>query len=213
MRPRGLVSAERGQGHDLSWMETVPLFALLKNWVARSILRRPIPPLLRFDPALDEPPGSDALSDEPALSPALAGALAQRLNAVTPWHVQVAVFITERGGVGHRIRSLLWLSWREGEELGGTQETALVNLLGAVQGYMSDKTKRAWPGSAKSPRPPNGKGGLPSRQEIEDHAVEFFRRLPLPGVAIDAEIIRLWYGDESDPVLRLDPIPTSSSSS
>lgn len=98
------------------------------------------------------------------------------------------------------------MSWQRGEERGGSQETALLNLLHAVQGYMTEKTKRAWPGDGALPEFTSVDGPL-TRRQAEEHANELLSRLPLPGFAIEDGVIRLWYGDGAEPVLELEPIP------
>jgi hypothetical protein len=189
-------------------MEPVPLLALLRNWFARRVLRRNVAPFIDQLPTFDEGAEIGINADkEPTLPPALASELAKRLSAVTPWHVKVDVFVTQRGGVAHKIRSWLWMSSQGGEERGGSRETALLNLLHAVQGYMSEKTKRAWPGDGPSPEFTRV-DGPPTRRQAEEHANELLSRLPLPGIAIEDGLVRLWYGDEAQPILELEPIRT-----
>lgn len=101
------------------------------------------------------------------------------------------------------------MSWQRGEERGGSQETALLNLLHAVQGYMSEKTKRAWPGDGALPEF-TSVDGPPTRRQAQDQANELLSRLPFPGIAVADGIVRLWYGDEAQPVLELEPIRTEN---
>lgn len=116
-------------------------------------------------------------------APTLAHALATRLVAVVPRGISVvadgsSVDIASSGS-GLSV-DLGWLVEQEGDEEENVELGARV-VLDAVQDFVSEELARPWP-----------EGGTP---------------LPLPAVAVEGGVLRLWYGDQREPALELPPIP------
>jgi hypothetical protein len=137
----------------------------------------------------------------------LAEALQDRLNAVTPWHVRIRVFIPDGLDYGYKIGSWRWLNFNRGEGKGGDWRNQTLDVLSGVQSFLVTKTGRAWPATYELPRPP----GRPpdSDEEARQRAAAYFERLPHPDVSAEGGEIRLWYGDASRPVLELPSIHNS----
>jgi hypothetical protein len=112
----------------------------------------------------------------------LAHALATRLVAVVPDGISVVA-----DGSSVDVVSAAWsvtvdlgsLVEQEGDPNQNAESGALA-VLNTVQDFVTEELKRPWP-----------EGGAP---------------LPVPAAAVEGGELRLWYGDEREPALRLPPI-------
>jgi hypothetical protein len=139
----------------------------------------------------------------------LAKALQERLNAVTPWHVRVKVFVPPGRGYGYKIRSWKWLSGQGGEGSAVGWEDATLDVLRGVQHFLSDGMKRSWPSDEALPSEPDWSSGPPSGEEVRRRAKAYLGVLPRPGAEATGSEIRLWYGSRDRPVLELVPVATA----
>jgi hypothetical protein len=116
----------------------------------------------------------------------LAAALVERLRPHIPPDVSLR---PERGGVTVLVEGFAWLRQGVKEILNppGDQaallEIAVWNVLSKVQDFVSEHRAEPWPRWER--------GGDP---------------LPSPRVAVRSGALHLWFGNEDEPVLRLEPI-------
>lgn len=180
-------------------MEFVRWWTLLRSWLRRGLghtRRRDW-----FDELFSSLEDEDRVrsSREPVLPPEVVESLARQLNAVTPWHVRVEVE-SRVEGTAVRCKSRLGAGVSaQGLGANGRDDAALLlhllNILHAVQSFMVERSKRAWPTADRL-----------SIQEREADWEAWVRRLPLPDGVVESGDARLWFGDRNDPALVLDPI-------
>jgi hypothetical protein len=138
-------------------------------------------------------------SGEPVLPAAAVESLTRQLNAVTPWHVRVDVQ-SRVEGTAVRCRSRLSFGdeahGSRGDECDDAALLHLLNVLQGVQGFMVQRSKRAWP-----------KMDRLSEDERDADWEAWMRRLPVPDGVVESGEARLWFGERDHPALELDPIP------
>jgi hypothetical protein len=123
----------------------------------------------------------------------LAQALAERLDAVVPRPITIAA---DQGWVVVRDRQTEWQ--RLGVEPvvgdpGAPWEhagVAVLAVLNSVQDFVVQTRKHPWPAPVAGPQHPASGADL-----------------PMPGVRVEDDRVRLWYGDADQPVLELPAIP------
>lgn len=180
-------------------MERVGWWTFMRDWF-RGLLRR-TRPRDWFEELFSPVESEDRVpsSREPVLPAEAVESLRRQLNAVTPWHVRVDV--ESRGeGTAVRCRSPLGFGVAaQGSGTNGRDDAALLshllNVLHGVQGFMVQRTKRAWPNTERL-----------SEHDREADWEAWIRRLPLPDGVIEDGEARLWFGDRDRPALELDRI-------
>jgi hypothetical protein len=182
-------------------MEPVSWWTLVRKWFGRllPLAARQIGPGDWFEQLFSLERADDELQprDEPVVPPAAVDSLCHQLKALTPWNVRIDVASRPQGTA---VRCRRWLSaggsaQGMGAALGDEAPIPhLLNVLYGVQGFMVERTGRAWPARARL-----------SKREREDIRASL-RRLPLPNGVVENGEARLWFGDREHPELELDPI-------
>ena len=207
-RSEGIRSSRRIRGVScgarsyVSSVESAGWWAFLRDWfwrVVRAPWRR-AEPLDWFEELFADLDRDHQvpLPSRPVLPPTAVETLGRQLNALTPWNVQVEVDSRPQG-TAVRCRSNIGASCSAhgvgaiGADVSPLND--LVDVLHGVQSFMTERTKRAWPGTDRLTETPF------------DDVEAWLERLPLRDGRIEDGVARLWFGDREDPVVELDPIP------